>query len=319
MEIAKGIHHLKFQLRTDAVGSFNLLSGDRTGLVDSGTHPQVGATLRPYCSGINLDAKSISTIVNTHWHGDHMGGNAEIKELSGAIVMAHLLDVEFIENPVSSVQAFVARYGKYHPMYGRTLEEMSQGQPRGSKVDRVLEEGDVVEVGPYKLEVIHTAGHTPGSITLYNRDLRTAFAGDALQGQGQSNGLAYYIDLEPYLITLEKIARLDLDSLIVAHEYMPLKETVLKGPKIKQFLSICKETVDRYDNQILEAVHGAGGPLTAGQVTKGVLEKNNVSQMAVSSVACVLTHLERLTSQGELRRLPPGPDGDSAEDTWAKA
>lgn len=118
-----------------------------------------------------------------------MGGNAEIKEISGAIVMAHLLDVEFIENPVSSVQAFVARYGKYHPTYGRTLEEMSQGQPRGSKVDRVLEEGHVVEVGPYKLEVIHTAGHTPGSITLYNRDLRTAFAGDACRDRDSPTAL----------------------------------------------------------------------------------------------------------------------------------
>jgi glyoxylase-like metal-dependent hydrolase (beta-lactamase superfamily II) len=112
---------------------------------------------------------TIEYIIATHGHPDHVCGNRRIKEASGASIVMHEADAVFFARP---------EVIKYFSMLGLESSPPADIQVLG---------GDVITIGEEKLQVIHTPGHTPGGICLYNApDL---FTGDTLfvGGLGRSD------------------------------------------------------------------------------------------------------------------------------------
>lgn len=103
----------------------------------------------------------IEYIINTHGHGDHIFGNEELKEITGASLLIHEEDAGYLLDPHKNLTALL----------GKTV--------KGLQADRLLKEGDRINIGQeITLTVIHTPGHTPGGICLdTGEDL---FTGDTL-------------------------------------------------------------------------------------------------------------------------------------------
>jgi hydroxyacylglutathione hydrolase len=99
-------------------------------------------------------------IINTHGHFDHVSANKRVKEVTGAPIFIHSLDAPMLDQLSSSAAAWGLA---------------SDNSPRP---DRELNDGDEVTFGNVILKVIHTPGHTPGGISLYNADY--VFVGDTL-------------------------------------------------------------------------------------------------------------------------------------------
>jgi glyoxylase-like metal-dependent hydrolase (beta-lactamase superfamily II) len=105
--------------------------------------------------------RRIESIVLTHRHYDHVGAVFELVEKTSAKVIAHPQDAESIAD------------GQENRGFGY--------QRKGAiTVDLLVEDGDSVSVGNSSLTVLHTPGHTIGSICLYNRDADVLLAGDTL-------------------------------------------------------------------------------------------------------------------------------------------
>jgi glyoxylase-like metal-dependent hydrolase (beta-lactamase superfamily II) len=103
---------------------------------------------------------SLEYIIATHGHPDHVCGNGRIQQETGAKIIMHAADDQFFGNP---------QVKKYFAMLGL---------PPSPPVDRQVVDGDRITLGDLAFEVIHTPGHTPGGICLYNApDL---FTGDTL-------------------------------------------------------------------------------------------------------------------------------------------
>jgi glyoxylase-like metal-dependent hydrolase (beta-lactamase superfamily II) len=103
-------------------------------------------------------------IVNTHAHIDHVGANHPLKQATGARLMMHEADL---------------------PLYRalRTQSEWMGGmipEPVQAEVDSFLAEGDRVTAGAVAAEVLHTPGHTPGSVSFHVDGARLVLAGDTL-------------------------------------------------------------------------------------------------------------------------------------------
>jgi len=102
----------------------------------------------------------IEYIVNTHFHPDHVCGNAIIKKATGASIIMHEEDALFMARP--DTENFFSMLGL----------------PPSPSPDLTVKDGDRVTVGTVSLEVIHTPGHTPGGMCLYSPPY--LFTGDTL-------------------------------------------------------------------------------------------------------------------------------------------
>jgi len=99
---------------------------------------------------------TLKFIINTHGHGDHIAANGFFK----APVYIHRLDADFLADPEKNLSA----------TFGFPITS-----PGAS---RLLEDGETLAAGDMKMEILHTPGHTPGSISI--RMGGAVFTGDAL-------------------------------------------------------------------------------------------------------------------------------------------
>lgn len=110
------------------------------------------------------DGIKIKEIWLTHGHLDHAGGAKDIREdLNIPIIGPHKDDQWWLDR----IEESWAKYGQ-------------AGMGKDVTPDRYLEEGDVLTLGDVEFHVVHTPGHTPGHVVIYNQDLKIAFVGDVL-------------------------------------------------------------------------------------------------------------------------------------------
>jgi len=99
-------------------------------------------------------------IVNTHGHGDHIGGNGFFAQKFNVPIMIHKKDAKMLSNSTLNLSAFI---------------NAGVTSPKASKM---LEDGDELLLGECKIRVITVPGHTAGGIALYTE--RLLFSGDTL-------------------------------------------------------------------------------------------------------------------------------------------
>lgn len=102
----------------------------------------------------------ISKVVNTHAHFDHIGANREVVKATDAELMLHAADLPLLQNARNHAE-----------VYG--LAVAPSPEP-----DRLLEQGDTLEVGEHSFRVFHLPGHSPGGICLLSDG--HLFVGDVL-------------------------------------------------------------------------------------------------------------------------------------------
>jgi hydroxyacylglutathione hydrolase len=109
----------------------------------------------------NAVGARVVLILDTHGHADHVQANAVLKAACGAPVCMHVDDDSFFGDPQI-----------------REEIERELGLPSAPPADRLLADGEVLTLGKLKIEVLHTPGHTPGSVCF--RIGGNLFTGDTL-------------------------------------------------------------------------------------------------------------------------------------------
>jgi hydroxyacylglutathione hydrolase len=226
MEITADIHAIPlFPNRAFLITEKKLI------LIDTGLPFQATRILRSL-EKLGKDPRELSLIVLTHHHIDHRGNVRVLKTLTGAKIAAHQYDIPYIEG--------TRRAYREHPRWWVKLLFFVTDllfKSAAVAVDTVLTDGDIIQ----DLLVMHTPGHTRGSISLYHMKKKLLFCGDTapyiLGKLGKPN--PYTENPAQEMASLRKLATLDCRSLLPNDCSMVLNEA--KG-FLKDFCADCART-----------------------------------------------------------------------------
>jgi glyoxylase-like metal-dependent hydrolase (beta-lactamase superfamily II) len=213
-QIAQDVYQIE-ELRASNV--YLLVSDNGLTLIDAGMAGDVNQVADQIADAGHA-LSDLAAIVVTHAHADHIGGVAALIQQSDARVIAHQDEVPYVEGMVhmpasSPLQRVMQWLGDLLPTESPDLE-----------VARALEEDDILDVLG-GLRVIHTPGHTPGSMCLYQEEQGLLFCGDLLfnghplTGRG---GLQYAprlfsVNQAELKRSTQKLANLSVRVLCVGH------------------------------------------------------------------------------------------------------
>lgn len=255
-------------------------------------------------AGVN--PSSIRGIVITHGHQDHFGGAAHLAKWSGAPLWSHLhtaLQLEDTWGYFASPGCWVSNsrprdWGSYNVGIC----------PEPVRVDRILREGDSIEVGAMRFEVLHIPGHDRGQVGLWEPRRRYFFCGDLIQGgmDAAGNWLGLYTDTASQRQSLQRVAELNPQWLFKGHRI------ARNGESVQQDLAAAIKRLDDIESCILETLENSA-PASVHWITGEVfrrllgLENINFGPYAVVSVHAFLLDLGRRGILEETR-----------EGTWRK-
>ena len=153
-------------------------------LIDTGcahTAPKLTATLK---------SLGVSQIVNTHSHEDHIGANANIQEQFACTILAHPEALPILQDP------------KLQPL--QPYRRLFWGWPKPSQGSAI---GEWVETKAFRFQVIHTPGHSPDHVCLFEPERGWLFSGDAYIG-GRDRALREGYDIHGIMASLRRLAEL---------------------------------------------------------------------------------------------------------------
>jgi glyoxylase-like metal-dependent hydrolase (beta-lactamase superfamily II) len=306
MEIAPGIHRIIAPLGERFNAIYLFIGSQAALIVDTGLHPDPRATIVPYLDAIELDRSRVRYIVNTHGDFDHMGGNAAIHELlPDALLMCGEEDRLLVED----VERMIAeRYGEFAVEHGLDDSDETKAWIRDNAkavpIDIGLSGGERVHLGDgWNLEILHTPGHSLGSISVWDPRSRSLAIGDAvlwnavLLATGEPAFPPTYRYVAPYLATIERLQGMAIERLLTGH--YPLYE----GSAVAEFLDGSRAYVDRVDEALLAELRDAA-PVTLAELTVSLGPVLGDWPAAANQYLCypLLGHLERLERQGVATR-----------------
>ena len=195
-----GIHRIALPLGIHGVLTVStyLLSGDRrdtlvdcgvAAAVDDAPEPDGTGALSAGLAAAGSTIERLERLVVTHAHIDHFGLAGEVVRRSGGELWMHRrteLDLAKYADPEEAVDRRAIMLAD-HGLYGHELTESSEGlrdwlpvMPSIGRPSTVLDGGERFVVGGREWEVVHTPGHSPGHVCLWNADERLLCSGDHL-------------------------------------------------------------------------------------------------------------------------------------------
>jgi glyoxylase-like metal-dependent hydrolase (beta-lactamase superfamily II) len=199
--IAKGIYMIGGPDISDYgdAASFVIAFGNELVMIDAGAgfRPQI---IEKNIRDLGLQPESISQIILTHCHIDHIGGSSYFREKFGCRIVAHELDAAVIERA-----DFIQTAAKWYETSVSPVE-----------VEVKLSGGhEIMQFGDECLHCVHIPGHTPGSISVFiDREGQRILFGQDIHGPFNSY---FKSDIDAWRRSMEKLIDLEADILCEGH------------------------------------------------------------------------------------------------------
>jgi len=199
------------------VNAFLLAEQDGLTLIDSGL-PNGDKRIGKAIGELGRKRSELRNILITHHHADHCGGSARLKEATGATTYAHPIDAPIISGekprPGPNPASMTGR------VLGPVITRLPQNHPKVTPVDHLVNDGDFIPVA-VGVKVIHTPGHTMGSIAfLVEGHGGILFAGDAaahMFGRLGKPMLLFTEDMNAVRDSMRKLAALEFGTACFGH------------------------------------------------------------------------------------------------------
>ena len=185
--------------RSDDAASFVIDFGSEMVMIDAGAGGS-SRILRKNIEDAGLDPGTISTLILTHNHIDHIGSASYFRTQFGLKIIMHELDADAVEEG-DSVKTAASCYGTFL-------------SPTPIDI-RLKREHEILKFGDEELHCLHTPGHTPGSLSVYlDRAGKRILFGQDIHGPFLE---IFGSDMGKWKVSMEKLLALDADILCEGH------------------------------------------------------------------------------------------------------
>jgi glyoxylase-like metal-dependent hydrolase (beta-lactamase superfamily II) len=309
-EIAQGIHAIEAPLGERLLRLVLLTGRHGALLIDTGLDSTVPEYIVPYLGTIGLTPQDIHYVLITHCDFDHQGGNVSLRELApDALFLCHRADQLLVESVDRLIQE---RYGEFRE-YGIADSSQTTAWIRANtrsevNIDVALAGGESIQIDEdWRVEVLHTPGHSLGHISVYDPRSRTAIVADAVLGDGiptrdgRSALPPTYRYVKQYRNTIRTLDCLDPRTVVTSH--FPL----LQGAAAREFLHLCAAFCAFFDLFTENLMRSFGAPLTFSRLLRGLAPLGTWPEEARDYLAYPLIgHLEDLRKRNLISKLPNG-------------
>ncbi len=170
------------------------INGEKKILIDPG-HYQFFSHVRDELSALSLTPEDMDVVLITHGHPDHIESIKVFSHMKALIAVSQI-EMDFIR--------------KIAPHYGQALD-VPDFEP-----DILLQEGEM-EIGPVTLQVVHSPGHSPGSVCFYWPDKKVLFSGDVIFNGGIGRTDLPMGNGEQLKASIRRLAALDTEYVLSGH------------------------------------------------------------------------------------------------------
>ncbi|MEN6466856.1 MAG: MBL fold metallo-hydrolase [Syntrophaceae bacterium] len=210
----------------------------------------------------------------THAHFDHAGASPYLKRMiPGLKIAASRIAAETLkkENAIRLIR-------KLNAFYEETLKSFAYGEDvifQPLEVDRIVEDGETIDMEGFSIKVIATPGHTRDSVSYYIPELKALSSGEPIgvfdrYFSVRPQFLSSYKD---YIKSLEKLAGLDLDLIMMSHHF------ALTGPDAAGYIEKSVKATYAFKERIENGLSDSGGNNEA--VIKKIFEEDFVGKDAI--------------------------------------
>lgn len=231
-EVLPGIYqlYLPLPMRPSIVNVYLVKSGKEWGLIDTGMGSAESLTaFQEALSTVGCPFSAVRKLLSTHHHPDHFGASRRQKELTGAEIYFHALEVERVQRLQTLQPSESLAFFRQH---GVPVPDGADGIPTPMQVwgsnyaptmpDRLIDDGDVIRVGTREIHVVWTPGHSPGHCCFYLPEDKVLIVGDHLLPKITPHVGAYPGDpdnnpLGDFLDSQWKVQELDVKLVLPAH------------------------------------------------------------------------------------------------------
>ena len=270
-------------------------------LIDSGiATEECFDALQEAIGDCGLKWSDVRALCLTHLHPDHIGLSWRILDLTGARLIMHREEAEYL--------ALVARENR-PPFFGRAMSDAGVPEELQNRIERVfvdvrrgyrphqpgwsLEGGESIPIRGGTLQAVWTPGHSPGHLCLYSPEHRYLISGDHLLEQITPN-IAWHPQhdmLAQYLDSLQLLEPFDVDLVVPSH-----------GGAFRGHRDRIRATTQHHDDRCGQILgHLASGPLTAHALVGKVWPRTLSPFHHNFAVFEILAHLDYMERRGRVR------------------
>jgi len=287
VELAEGF----WMLGTNEYPVFLVVS-EGEGAIFEGGVGAVGPVLAEQLAELGIDASCIKQVVITHGHPDHvMAVPAFRKMFAGVTVCASEIAAQTLQ-----IEKAVGFFGKIDGMLTEALikagsiEDKHRPEPLAENkigVDRILRDGDTIDLGNLKFDCLATPGHSDCSLSFHEAASGILIISDATGyylPEWDYIWPNYFADYAAYVASIERLAGLDAEILCLSHN------AVIKGrDAVKAYFDSAKAATESWHKRILtETEEGKCSEMIGNELGSEIYEKTQLMSEGFFQKNCAL-------------------------------
>ena len=304
MEITPRIHSIPaptaFYTGPQAPDVYLVVDGGEGALIDSGFGDEQSVKARLEYLRERPEVK-LRYIVLTHHHFDHTSGAHQLRQASGGQIVMHPQEERFLRDWQSDAPQDIdipADQKAIAERVQRFRQQAAEAVP-----DVFIEDGATLRVGGLTLEVVHTPGHTMGSICIYLREEQALFTGDTALGLGTvAISPPPHGDMRLYLESLERLKGYDTALMLPGH-----------GQPVQDVPRKLQELIDHRHEREEQVLRLVADGKSSARAMLGTIYPELDRRIIPMALRQVEAHLAKLAEDG---RVESAPDGHGGEGEW---